>query len=378
METNDKIIRGKILLQKQKPFFAYILLNLKISEDNKIETICVNQKGEIKYNNSFIESLSDEEIKGVVCHECLHIVFEHLTRQTNRNPLLFNVASDIVVNNILVNDGLQLPKNGLIPINNQIEVFEQKINEIDKKSAEQIYELLLKKYKKQEVPVGFDIHEIGEKDEQEIKKWKKVLVEASTYARQQGNLPKGMERMIDDLLNQKVNWKHLLYKYITNEMLFDYTYNSPSKRSIATGIYMPSMKKENIKIYVSIDTSGSISQEELTEFVSEIIGIGKSFNNITIKVLVCDCEIHQELEVRNGDIPTIRDIKLKGGGGTSFSVPLDYIKEKNDNEIKLVIFFTDGYAERVKLDYPFKILWVITKGGTEENVKESGEIIRLD
>ena len=214
--------------------------------------------------------------------------------------------------------------------------------------------------------------------EKQKAKWKKVFAEASIYAKQQGNLPEGMQRLVDMVLNERVSWKHLLYKYITNELPFDYSWSFPSKRAIATGVYLPHMKKENLEVVVSIDTSGSVGQEELSEFLGEIINIAKSFNNISMTLIVCDCEIKDVYKVANGDIAKIQDLKIRGGGGTSFTKPLDYIKENLPNT-KFVIFFTDGYGDKVeKGDYPFSLVWALTKNSTDEYINESGEIINLN
>ena len=71
----------------------------------------------------------------------------------------------------------------------------------------------------------------------------------------------------------KVNWKTLLQKYITNTIPTDYTFARPRRSSRALGIYLPSVVKENVEIYVSIDTSGSISQDDLTDFLSEMLAV---------------------------------------------------------------------------------------------------------
>ena len=256
---------------------------------------------------------------------------------------------------------------------------------MDKKTAEQVYveiEKLSEEEQKGMDKKRFDEHRQGDKKEdsgeyQKAKeKWNKAFSEGSCYAKQQGNLPKGMERLLDAVLNQKVNWKHLLYRYLTNTLPYDYTYSRPSKKSISTGFYMPSILRENIEVCVSVDTSGSISQKELSEFLGEITGIARTFNNITIRLIVCDCEIHEVYEFGNNDSNDIANIKISGGGGTDHNPVYDYI-EKHFPNTKILVNFTDGFTSFPKYE-KVKSIWVISKGGCDKSHIPFGEVINLD
>ncbi len=204
----------------------------------------------------------------------------------------------------------------------------------------------------------------------------KAVSEASAYARQKGDMPNGLDLFVDNLLNQKVNWKHLLYKYLTRTIPHDYSYSRPSKRSFSTGVYMPIMRKETIDIVVSLDTSGSIQREELTEFMTEINGIAKSFNNLTMKLIVCDSDIKDVYEIGNNSDNEISKLIIRGGGGTSHKPVYDYINDNLPNT-KLLVNFTDGYTDFDKLDNSIPSLWVICKGGVSENEVPFGEVICL-
>ena len=391
MEAEDKITRAKVHLQKENPFFAYLVMNLKIKQGDKItKTICVDAKGNLEYNKKWVDKLDFEELKGVLIHEVLHIALEHFLRDTKKEQELYNIASDLVINDILVNNSFKLP-DGLVPYNNEFKFTEKfTIEDLDKKSADEVYYELVKsgifKQKKTLIIFSnkrFDGHLKTDKDgkekeeqDKEKRKWNRILTEATIYARQQGKLPKGIERVVDLVLNEKVNWKALLYKYITRELPFDYTYNYPSKKSQAIGIYMPSVLRENLEIAVSVDTSGSISQNELSDFLSEIINIAKSFNNINMKLIICDAKIQNVYEVKNGNLETIKNLKIEGGGGTSHEPVYEYVKEKLPNT-KFIINFTDGYTtfpENTNL----RTIWVITKGGIDKGHIPFGEVIQLE
>ena len=409
--AKDRIVKAKVKLQKDNPFFSYLVMNLKFHEvdDEECKTMGVNAKGDCKYNAKFIEGLEIEELQSVLSHEVLHIALEHLIRGSSLNHQVFNIATDLAINYLLVQNGFkfgqELTKYALIPHGNYYTLQNGiKIEDLDKKVAETIYHELMKNDKiKQQIkknkngkgkngsgnqeknPFGekrFDEHEYSNEQKQSQdyrdnqKKWKRVFTEASVYAKQQGKLPNGVEKLVDMVLDEKVGWKSLLYKYITRTLPYDYTYSRPSKRSISSGFFIPSILKENIEIVVSIDTSGSISQKDIGEFLSEVIGIGKSFNNVKMKIIVCDCEIKDVYDIQNVDIGTIQALKIRGGGGTSHIPVYDYIREKLPHT-KFVINFTDGYTSFPK-DESIKSIWVLPEGSCKDENIPFGEIIRLE
>ena len=115
MRAKDKLIAGRIQLMKENPFFAYILLNLNLIETKSIPSCAVDYKGNLYYNPEFIKSLTLKEVKGVLCHECLHLVFEHLMRGKGKVQTLWNLACDSVINAIILKNGLDLPKESIVP-----------------------------------------------------------------------------------------------------------------------------------------------------------------------------------------------------------------------------------------------------------------------
>jgi len=391
MEAENKILKAKVRLQKTSPFFAYLVMNLKISEREEVGSMGVDSKGNCYYNADFVDKITLEELEGVLTHEVLHIVFEHLTRGRNLECQdLMNVACDMVINDLLVTNNIQLPRSkgkdaiNLIPYNHSCEFMGVRVNNLNEKTAIQVYYELLKELENQGKIkyVGFDKHIFGEgketKEETEAnkEKWKRAVGEASAFARQKGDLPQGLSLVIDELLNEKVDWKQLLYKYITRTLPFDYTYSRPSKKSISCGVYMPSILRESVEIVVSIDTSGSISKKELTEFMTEINAIAKSFSNLNMKLIVCDSEIKKVYHIGNGHDTEISKIEIFGGGGTSHIPIYEYIKNELPNT-KFVINFTDGYTDMPDSE-EVKTLWVLCKNGCKDENIDWGEIVRLD
>ena len=423
LSAEEKLVRARIQLQKEKPFFSYLTMHLTFIETpdmlkNSPGGIGVDKYGNLYFDPEYIDTLSDEQIKGVLAHEVMHCALEHLERLGNREHFLFNVANDIVVNHMLIKDGMQLPRDGINPYGDSIEFFGIKIKKIGDKTSEEVYDKLFrglsKQWKKNKKRIqkyldeqekqgngGFDQHMYGEKEQDKSKcpvcggsgkdkdgndcprcsnkknqqsnggkvptnmknkDWKKILVDASSHARQRGNLPAGMERIVGKLLETYIDWRGLLYRYITSQIPVDYTWARPSKRSHSLGIYLPAVEKEMIEVMVAVDTSGSISQKELAEFISEISSIVNSFKNVDLTVIDCDCRVNGIHELRNASVSEVIHkigAKLRGGGGTSHIPVFDWIN-KNKPTARFVIAFTDGYTEfPPQEDVKQPVLWVV-------------------
>lgn len=157
------------------------------------------------------------------------------------------------------------------------------------------------------------------------------------------------------------------------------THNSkPHRKSISVGTYLPDVVREGIEVVVGIDTSGSISNTDLTDFLSEIFGICRAFQErLKMTLIPCDCEIQDTYEITNGNIDKIKnEVKIKGGGGTSFKPVIDWIEE-NKRDTKLLIYLTDGWGDKIEKQ-PYDILWILTKDGSDDLLKDSGRVIKLE
>lgn len=389
LTVNDRITRAKIQLQRQSPFFAHLVMNLKIAESKQIPTMAVSCKGDLLYNTEFVGTLTDEEIKGVLAHETMHVALLHLTRLGKKEMMIWNVATDIAINNMILGEGFHLPEGGLLPRYNEITLPVQDgddvvVKNISKKTANEIYEQLMKDLPEGDAEGmgGFDEHQYGdgEMSEEERdaleKEWRGKLVDAATAAKARGKLPGGMERVIDDLLNPKLNWKALLYQFITRDIVYNYTMAKPGRRSYGSGVYMPTTLKENLNIAVTIDTSGSISNEEYRDFISEVSGIAGAFGQVNMDLLFWDTRVRAEHKITSGNKKELLEIKPSGGGGTHIGCLADYYQGKQTPQ--LMVHLTDGYVESQPQLPPSKHLFCLTtKYGTDQVVKDYGITVNL-
>jgi predicted metal-dependent peptidase len=424
----EKIVKAKIQLQSESPFFSHLIMNMSLIEDKNIPSMGVNFNGDARYNPEWVETLTSKQLKGVLCHEVMHVALIHLLRLGKRNHRTWNIATDMMINSMILKDGFELPDGALLPKDHaKVKyVFDLPDGplEIDvhEKVAEQIYEELLEKLPKCDCDChgssnnngnseddnsnsesgdgntsqdstgcqsgnccpcdgyGFDEHEYGqdlsEAEKQSIEKeWKGRLVDAATAAKARGNLPGHLGRLVDELLHPKLNWKALLYQYITKDILYNFTYSKPGKRSYSTGVYMPSEVKENLNIVVTIDTSGSISSKEYTEFMSEVIGIANAFEQINMDVLHWDTKVRKETKVTRNNQKELIEGEIPGGGGTYIGC-LDEHYQKKQTPM-FMVHLTDGYVEwEPKLPH-CKHLFVISKHGDGQRLKEYGSLVQI-
>ena len=157
-----------------------------------------------------------------------------------------------------------------------------------------------------------------------------------------GNLPSNLKRMIKDLTEPRINWRDMIQQQIQSTIKNDYTYAIPARKNFANGFTMPSMRRdEAIEVHVAIDTSGSISQEQLKDFYSEIQGIMDSYDAYKIKVWSFDTNIHKPMDFSSDDAKDITDYEAGGFGGTDFEANWNWMKTEGI-EPKMLIVFTDG------------------------------------
>jgi len=417
----DLVSKTKIALRRKSPFFSYLIEYLKIYEDKNVPTAGINKTGKMLVNPDFINGLAQDNqtralyFEGIFIHEVMHLAMKHLDRALyrnykvhgkNRSFELWNVACDIVINNIVLQNGFQLPEGALIPSNNSITLFNGTvvINDISEKSAEDVYEELRRGIEEgiengsikegegdgegtpgdisidQDSPEGSDHSRWGEDDGEgdeegegtpksgkgnksgkgkakgkmpdasDLEKidWDDVMAKAHTFAKQQGNLPAGIEVEYHTIHKARIKWNGILKKEVAKSIPFDLSYAKPNKHYLwMNDIYMPSTTGESVSILAAIDTSGSISQKELSDFISELVGIARAYRGqVEFRILTHDVEVHDDIFISNQKgAKAVQNIKLHGGGGTSHIPLYEYIEMKGyAKKTKLLISFTDGYS----------------------------------
>ena len=387
-ETRLKKAHVALLKHPETALYSGVILMGKSSVDDEKFTAYTDGFNK-RYSREFISKLSDEELRGIVMHENLHVALKHMQRFTNEfkaNPHLTNVSADYVVNDIINNftdkNICKLPEGAL---------YDTKFHNW---SVREVYEHLKKESKKNDdgsTNVESGIDKLKPLDEHDFENAKQMTPEQ--IADQAGKIDRALReggilagrmgakipRQISDLLEPKVNWREVLRDFVTSASRGseEYTWRRFNKRLMANDIYMPSLENETVgELIIAIDTSGSIGGAELTEFASELASICESVSPARVRVLWWDTEVHAMQTFDDGYNNIASLLKPEGGGGTMVSCVAEYI---NEHKLKAegVIVFTDGYLESdIKWDISTPTLWLITQA--KDFQAPSGKVIKKD
>lgn len=399
LTPEERIIKSKAFLNKQYPFFARIILEMYSNEcrdKQAIPTMGVSQYGKLYWNPDFVNELTMDELMAVLAHEAMHVATLTFQRKRFRDHELWNIATDIAINYILVSSEMTLPKGCLIPEADgkmRLDMAGLTINVKDI-PAEKIYDLLEKEAEKVKANYStIDTHIEGDNDDEgnstgdgdginnnqtNQQKWKQITSNAATYAKMRGKLGGALERICDGILSPKLNWKDLLNMYITRELPFNYSNSRPNRKWHSTGVYMPHSIKENLDVVVTVDVSGSIGKDEYREFMSEVCGICTAFEQVKARVMYWSTYI-DEKDDRIIDRDSAYDLvnyTAHSSGGTNFSCVKQYMDSKNIDS-RICITLTDGYIENSPNIPDGTNIFVISKNGTDEILKNFGVCCNL-
>jgi predicted metal-dependent peptidase len=357
-EVVDKIITARIALLLKHPFFGNMATRLRLeSADDWCYTAATDGR-HLYYNTQFFNAMSMPEVMFVIAHEILHCVYDHFSRREDRDPTLYNIAADYIVNNLLVRD-----KIGAKP--KLIDCFQD--FKYDKWASEEVYDDLFKNAKKiklEELGELLDDHidweEGGDEDGEggeggknprkytraELDAIKDEIKEAMIAAAQSagaGNVPGEIDRMIKKITEPKMNWREMLRQQIQSTIRNDYTFSRPSRKGWHTGAILPGMNfDETIDIVIGFDMSGSITNDMGADMLGETQGIMDQYKDYRIKIWCFDTKVYNEQNFSADSGENLTDYRLKGGGGTDFDANWKYMKD-NDIQPKKFIMFTDGY-----------------------------------
>ncbi len=373
------ISKCKLQVRKECQFFGALMLFASIKETKKYDTACTDGK-DIYFNMNFLKSLNSSEQNALMLHEVLHMALLHVTRRQNRDPKIWNIAADIVVNDLILrNTSFRLPKGAIID------------KTYRDKSVEFVYESLLKnnKYKKHKSYIqdlkdsgtndnssqadGMEIESYWKDKIQVIKNSDMVNNSDKFGSNTTGGLPDGMDREVENILEPEVNWRHALWKYVGRTPA---DFDDLDRRFLYRGLYLEGLMTEALEVSVCVDTSGSVSRDLIDQFVAEINGILKSYPHVKCDFFFCDCELSGPFKISSPEeIPV-----LKGGGGTSFVPFFKYLEKNNENHMgshKVSIYLTDGYEEFPKFVPKDPVMWLVSADGEETSEFPFGEVIRI-
>jgi len=346
----DKIIVARVGLLLRHPFFGNMATRLQIKEAEEWCNTAATDGRAIYFNRKFFEPLTVKQVEFVIAHEILHNVFDHMSRREGRNPKIFNIAADYCANGQIVRDKIGDHNIAGITIFHDPkyygmgaeEIYDKIFDEMDEQELDALGQLL-----DDHIDWGNEGKDGQPKySKEELKQIRDEMREATMAAAQAagaGNTPAGVQRMIKEFTEPKMNWREILRQQIQSTIKDDYSFMRPNRKGWHMNAILPGTQfKETIDICVSIDMSGSIGDEQAKDFMSEIKGIMQEYQDFKIKVWCFDTSIYNEANFDGYNIDEFDSYEPMGGGGTDFDANWEYMKE-NDINPKKFIMFTDGY-----------------------------------
>lgn len=390
MTIEERLVKSRVKLLRESPFFGTLLLNTRHRVTDEVSTAATDGQT-LLLNRDFMEKQTQPHFQSILLHEVLHMALEHIERMKDvfmTDPMTTNIAADIVVNGIIRDNSMQLPEEAIHD------------DELKHLSVREIYNIL--RQKQQEDPdylknkygtdgsdvnqclrpgsgsQGQDKSDSGEPGSANNPKtnWKDILNKAATIARSKsaGLKGSGLRRIFKELLEPTINWRDALYKYITASRT---DFEGFDRRMIHQGMYLDDLGGGRIHVVVFMDTSGSVDEQLVSEFIAELRFAINALPQITGELYYFDTELYHQ-----GDISDILNApELKGGGGTSFvkvMSKLTEIAEEDSTVQTLGLVFTDGYARLDDFTEPDSpVMWCICPGGLESDKLPFGEVVRI-
>ena len=361
--VREKLVTARVGMLLRASFFGNLATRLKLVNADEWCSTAATDGRHFYYNTRFIEMLKPKEIEFLFGHEVLHCVYDHFGRRGERDPQLWNIANDFCVNADLkkhrvgefitsvpcLYDDKYLGKSSE-------EVYDDLYENAEKIDIDQLIERMLDEHmdgdqegngsgsdKEGKEGNGKGPARLTPEERAQIRDEIKEAMLSAAQTSDAGNIPAGVKRMIQQLTEPKMNWRELLRMQLESTIKSDFTWARPSRRGWHMDAVMPGMKNDElIDIAIGIDMSGSISDRQGQDFLSEVKGIMEQFQSYRIHVFCFDTEVYNPQQFNSDNLDTIDGYELKGGGGTDFDAIFNYLKQEEIEPHRLVVF-TDGY-----------------------------------
>ena len=394
-----KLSAARTRLIMERPFLGALVMHLPLKVGGEGCTTTGTDAQAFYFNPGFIENLSLAQTQFVLAHEAMHCAMGHPSRRNHRVKRRWDVACDHAVNLILIEEGLKPPLHGiladqnfmtlsaeeiypLIPEDTPEESFDQHLFDSDNETGASPDE-----NERQDDPDAGDAGGQGKEGQSEAEEqqgsgsqasqkpnelspaereelaeqWKNRLAAAAQAARQAGKLSQSMMRWVDSLLAPSLPWRALLARFFAINQRDDYSWRRPSRRE--GDALLPRLSSEGLEVIAAIDTSGSISDDELREFASELDAL-KGQVRARVTLLACDNRVADGAPWEFEPWDTLQlPPEMEGGGGTDFRPVFDWVEQENRSP-NMLVYFTDAEGDFPKAPPNYPVIWLVKgKGG---------------
>ncbi len=365
MDIFEKISQAKSKLIVEYPYFGTLASKLSLISNDDRKTF-MSDGVKLEFSRDYMQGLSLDEITFILANGALHASLAHQQRKLKRSNWLWQMASDIAINDMLIQNGMK-PPQGI--------KYQERFHGM---YAEEIYEELKSEILRDELEYESDENDDTQSEEQT----QEQLLEEQLFFEEakkllehellQGEAPVDIERFFHLQESSKISWQDELYMALDRFIKDDYVMMPPSKKLLYKGIYLPASVGEKFSLVIAIDTSGSVDEVLLGEFLSEVTSIMAMAKNYEIDILVCDESILFHKTFYAGES---LEVELKGGGGTDFRPVFEFI-ERELRDVKLLLYFSDLEGVFPQEEPIYDVKW-ITASLSEVERLPFGEVIVL-
>lgn len=397
-DGETRITRARIHLALRQPFLASALMRLPIIRTGVASGVptMATDGFHIFYNPAWVAGLSDPELRGVIAHELLHVVFAHAARRGVRDPELWNIACDHAVNLLLYDQGFSLPAGGALDsqyIGMSAEAIYAKLrtsqDDLDPLShnadggkdqqsgvlADPGLDLLdpddprVRPFRPSDGPDREQVEDIVEDLRQDCKS---VL---------QGNARAWFSEECERAKAATIDWQALLRAWLYDRLRCDWSTWPPNRKHIHRGLILPSVGSPSPgHLVFAVDTSGSMRTDMIASIYGEIAAFRETFS-CRLTVLQADTQIRSVESYDAEDGATVPErFSVKGRGGTDFRAVFAWVAQavgEDGGAVTAIVFATDGYGTFPNVAPPIPVIWLRMPSGLEDRRFPFGLVISL-
>jgi predicted metal-dependent peptidase len=408
LETKLAAARTRLILEK--PFLGALVMHLplKAADPKWCKTTATDARN-FYYNPEYIGRLTLEQTQFVLAHEAMHCALSHFNRRNHRQKHRWDVACDYAVNMILDDERMHGPDNALMNAAYRGLTAEEIYPVLHEDPPEETQDMHLfdnepsegggegEQQEKEDAEQGKgqgekteqtegegggepeqqDSQGEGNQQEQDNEarsesesqtpppptepdkldeQWKSRLAAAAQAARQAGKLSQSMLRLVDTLLAPQLPWRALLARYMMNAARDDYSFQRTSRRE--GDALMPRLYSQSVNVIVVLDTSGSVTRDELHEFLSEIDAL-KAQVRASVTLHACDDKLDASGPWRYAMWESMAlPAEISGGGGTDFNPVFEWVAREQLTP-DLLVYFTDAEGRFPEREPAYPVAWLV-------------------
>jgi len=381
---SERLAALRMQMLEMHPFWGYLLLQMRLVPALRLPAFAATDAiNHIWFNPALTRDLDVRELGFVLAHEVCHQVLASMERRNGREEFKWNIATDYTINAMVAditipgasqwghNRLYQIPKDGLLNLKYHdwvAEVIYEDLCRKELKIGPVALEVILpgENGTELQLPVvsdhqgGIDIHlpqELGT-DQQELLRERILAAVENFHANSdRGDLPKGLLRSAGRLEAPKIPWQRVLHHYADAIMNGnDYSLARPNKHYWAQDLVVPGHYSESVSnLVVALDSSGSMSEENIREVTKEIRGMVSNVQDVTL--IVADSAVQQVIPL-DGLEEILKSGAFRGGGGTDHICVFEYIAEHHLNP-RVFIGLSDLYSHFPEKKPPYPLLWLV-------------------